>query len=745
MIDSITKRDGSVVEFSPEKLNKWAEWAGGIDVDWSSVVLEACRKCYSGCTTTDLHNAMIAACVDMETTQHLKMAGRLYIGALIKEVFGGLNKVLPVKQMYYKMVEEGLWASMSYSDSELDYLNTVINHSLDFEASLTEIKQITDKYAIVDRVSKQAKETPQFVYMRMAMGNMELMPPDRRMEDVVKLYTYLSQKKINAPTPFFINLGTPKKQYASCCVTTTLDTAPSLAASDHIAYMMTCASAGIGHHIKTRSRGSGVQNNKVVHLGKLPYYKVSQAIVGANLQSSRGGALTMHFNVLDPEIMDLLNLKNVQTVDQKRIKDIDYSFGFNAEFARKVAKNESWMLVDYSVSPELYESMYEGDQTNFVALYNKIESDESIPKVFVNARDVVLKALKEGVETGRMYLHRTDEMNRHTPFKDKIYSSNLCQEIALPTSGYSSVEDLYWYGDVQGEIGLCSLGAIVLGNTQEHEYEDVAYYTVLMIDNVIEIMDYPFLQLAYTAKRRRSIGVGLTNLAYDMANKGLKYSSLSGKRYIHKVAERHSYYLHKASLKLAKERGVCEWINKTKYPEGWLPIDTANKNIDEVVSQPLMCDWESLRKEIIANGGIRNSVLEAHMPVESSSLASGGVNGLYPIRALKVVKTSGNNKNLFLAPKAEELKWDYELAWDIPTKDMIDVYAVVQKFTGQAISADLYLKYGATAGDRKISARDLLEQFLYLTKMGLKTRYYVNSSTGVEEPESKCDAGGCTL
>ncbi len=745
MIESITKRDGSVVEFSPEKLNKWAEWAGGIDVDWSSVVLEACRKCYSGCTTTDLHNAMIAACVDMETTQHLKMAGRLYIGALIKEVFGGLDKVLSVKQMYYKMVEEGLWANMSYSDSELDYLNTIINHSLDFEASLTEIKQITDKYAIVDRVSKQAKETPQFVYMRMAMGNMELMPVERRMEDVVKLYTYLSQKKINAPTPFFINLGTPKKQYASCCVTTTLDTAPSLAASDHIAYMMTCASAGIGHHIKTRSRGSGVQNNKVVHLGKLPYYKVSQAVVGANLQSSRGGALTMHFNVLDPEIMDLLNLKNVQTVDQKRIKDIDYSFGFNAEFARKVAKNESWMLVDYAVSPELYESMYEGDQTNFVALYNKIESDESIPKVFVNARDVVLKALKEGVETGRMYLHRTDEMNRHTPFKDKIYSSNLCQEIALPTSGYSSVSDLYWYGDVQGEIGLCSLGAIVLGNTQEHEYEDVAYYTVLMIDNVIEIMDYPFLQLAYTAKRRRSIGVGLTNLAYDMANKGLKYSSLSGKRYIHKVAERHSYYLHKASLKLAEERGVCEWINKTKYPEGWLPIDTANKNIDEVVSQPLMYDWESLRKEIVANGGIRNSVLEAHMPVESSSLASGGVNGLYPIRALKVVKTSGNNKNLFLAPKAEELKWDYELAWDIPTRDMIDVYAVVQKFTGQAISADLYLKYGATAGDRKISARDLLEQFLYLTKMGLKTRYYVNSSTGVEEPESKCDAGGCTL
>ena len=139
-----------------------------------------------------------------------------------------------------------------------------------------------------------------------------------------------------------------------------------------------------------------------------------------------------------------------------------------------------------------------------------------------------------------------------------------CQEIALPTKGYNSVADLYQYTD-SGEIGLCSLGAIVAGNTTPEEWEDVAYYTVLMIDNVIEIMDYPLPQLEYTAKARRSIGVGITNLAYDMAKRGLQYTSRSGKRYIHRLAEMHSYYLHKASLRLAKERGVCSWINKTKY------------------------------------------------------------------------------------------------------------------------------------------------------------------------------------
>lgn len=86
----------------------------------------------------------------------------------------------------------------------------------------------------------------------------------------------------------------------------------------------------------------------------------------------------------------------------------------------------------------------------------------------------------------------------------------------------------------------------------------------------------------------------------------------------------------------------------------------------------------------------------------------------------------------------------YESAWDISTKDMIDVYAIVQKFTGQAISADLYIKYGTNTGDRNIGVRELLTNFLYLTKMGLKTRYYVNSSTAVEDQKG-CNSGGCTL
>jgi len=747
MIRQIRKRSGELVEFDPCRANQWAEWASGIGVDWSGIVLEATRKCFDGCTTQDFHNALVAACVDRETTAHLKMAGRLFIGDVYKRAFGDWRDIPTVPDMYVTMTNLGLWASMDYTLDELVECENFINHKLDLQATLTETKQITDKYAIVDRVDKKVYETPQFVYMRMALGNMEQMPKHRRMKDVEKLYTYLSQKKINPPTPFSINLGTPKKQYASCCVITTDDTAASLAAADHIAYMMTCASAGIGSHIKTRSKGDKVRGGSIQHMGKLPYYKMQQAAVAANLQSSRGGANTMHFNVLDPEIFDLLKLKNVQTVADKRIKDIDYSVGFNEFFARKVAKNEPWMLVSYGDAPILYEAMYKGDQSEFEWEYQSVDRNPDIPKQYVSARDIALTFLTEAVETGRLYEHNTGEINRHTPFYDTIYSSNLCQEIGLPTRGYKSVKDLYetspYYLDqVEGEIGLCSLAAIA-ASVPEDEYEDVAYYTCLMIDNVIEIMEYPFPQLAHTAQGRRSIGVGITNLAYAMAKAGLKYSSLEGKQFVHRLAERHSYWLHTAGLKLAVERGVCDY--SSKYNVGWLPIDTANREIDNVVNQPLLMDWEGLREDLRRIGGLRFSVLEAHMPCESSSAASGHTNSLYPIRAYKVIKTSGTNKNLFIAPDLDILKDQYELAWDIPTKDMIDIYAVVQKFTGQAISADLYIKYGKDK--REISSKQLLQEWLYRVKMGLKTRYYINSATGVEqqveEPEPACDA--CSL
>jgi ribonucleoside-diphosphate reductase alpha chain len=289
--------------------------------------------------------------------------------------------------------------------------------------SYPEIKQINDKYLIRDRVEERTLESPQFMYMGMAMANMKNMPKERRLQDVITLYHYLSDKKICAPTPFMTNLRTPKRGYASCAVYTTNDTASSLAAGDHIAYMMTCQSAGIGSHIKTRSKGDKVRGGTTIHQGKRPYYKMVESAVAANLQNSRGGSATMHVNVLDPEIEDIITWKSKKTNIKVRVDGIHYSIGYNRLFANKVKNNEDWMLVSYLDNPELYESMYEGDQEHFEALYNEYEKHGKYKKI--NARKLAMSILIQSQESGQVYLHRTDEINRHTPFVDKIYSSNL--------------------------------------------------------------------------------------------------------------------------------------------------------------------------------------------------------------------------------------------------------------------------------------------------------------------------------
>ena len=424
MLKLIKKRSGIIVNFEPNKLNKWAEWASNNNVDWSEVALKAYSKCFDGCTTKDLQQALIDACLEFQSTKHFKMAGRLLIGDIYKSAFGTI--VIPeLYDFYQKMVRLDLWEEMNYTKEEFEYLNSFIDHKKDLQLGYSEVKQLKDKYLITDRTTKKCFESPQFMFMGMALANMQNQPKERRLNDVIKLYQYLSDKKINAPTPFMSNLRTKHRGYASCCVYNTLDTAKSLAAGDHIAYMMTCASAGIGANVITRSKGDPVRNGTIEHQGKRGYYTMIQSAVKANLQNSRGGSATVHCTVLDPEIEDILSLKSVTTPTNLRIAGVDYSIGFNSYFIEKVQNNEQWMLVSLVNANELYSALYSNDIEKFKEEYSKyLNSDK--PKTLIDARSLANEILKQSIETGRIYLHMIDAMNTHTPFKEPIYLSNLC-------------------------------------------------------------------------------------------------------------------------------------------------------------------------------------------------------------------------------------------------------------------------------------------------------------------------------
>lgn len=300
-----------------------------------------------------------------------------------------------------------------------------------------------------------------------------------------------------------------------------------------------------------------------------------------------------------------------------------------------------------------------------------------------------------------------------------------CQEICLPTKEYGDIPALYEYAE-SGEVALCFLGAMVVGNIEsDEEYEEAVYQLCKFIDNTIDNAVYPFQSIEYTAKKRRSIGVGMTDVAHWMAKHGYKYDTEEGRNAVHRLAERHSYYLHKASVRLAKERGYCEWMDRTKYADNnpWLPIDTYNKNIDNHHSQDLCYDWESLRSDI-KQYGVRFSVHEAFMPVESSSAFTNSTNGVYPIREHQIFKKSPAGVVFFEAPEWQELKDNYQRAWDIDKFDMAKFYGIIQKFTGQSISADFYHDYGK---QKKVSGIEMIKLFLFAESIGMKTFYYMNS------------------
>lgn len=729
MLRFITKSNGKKEEFNPEKLRKWSEFADGSSrkVNWSEIELEAVSRGYDGMTSRELHSAMIDACIDKKTQAYSDMAGRLLLGQIYKQAHGGFNSIPTLLAFYHDMVSRGLWTKMDYTDREIEVLGKLVKHNKNLTYGYSVLRQMEDKYLVKNAVQGIVHESPQFLFMGLAMRAMEKQPKDRRIEDVKNLYTFTSDLKINLPSPYLTTIRTNIAGSASCCLFRADDTAQSQRIANTIAHEYTLNNAGIGVNISTRATGQGVKNNRIVHGGMLPYLRWMESSVGASKQASRGGSATVTFTCLEPDFDDLVRLKNPTTPANKRVDKLDYSIVVNNAFLRRAAQGKSWMLVSVDEAPELYEALYKSEE-EFEAVFDAV-SRRRIKKTVVQARDMLMEIIRQRAVTGRVYILFADNVNKHTPFLDLIYQSNLCQEIFLPTKAFQKMSDLDTGENLdESELALCFLSSLVAGRIKPEEYEKVAYYTVLTIDNIIEDMQYPFYHNELTAKARRSIGVGITNLAHYLAANGTNYSEEKGKVLIHELAERHYYWLAKASLRLGKEKGNAEWMHKTKWPQGWLPIDTYAPAVDKIADFKLQFDWEALRAEIVENGGIRNSVLTAIAPNESSSLVSNTTNGVYPVRDTMIFKQSQKGNVLFIAPDYDKLKDKYQIAWDTPGSDMAELYGILTKFMDQGISCDEYVDYTKTQ-DGKLSIKDEINFILMCAKFGVKSLYYMNSRT----------------
>ena len=724
----VLKRDGRKELLNYEKVNKVLEWAteGISSVSASDVAMNAKLQIYSGINTSDIHRVLIQSAADMiteDTPNYQFVASKLLNYLLRKEVFNTYTNFPRLKDFIRTNVDRGVYDSEVlnfYSDKDLDKIEGFIKHKRDEDLTYAGIQQLMDKYLVQHRKTGEQYETPQFMYMMISITLFAKYTGEDRMEKVKRFYELLSLQKISLPTPILAGVRTPNRQFSSCVLIDVADDLDSIGASGHAVLRYISNRAGIGLNFRLRAIGSEVNGGEKVHTGLIPFLKVFESSVKSCSQGGiRGGAATAHYPFWHKEIMEILVLKNNTGNELNRVRRMDHSIQLCRLFYRRFISKENITLFSPNDVTDLYEAFgYDNDK--FEELYLKYENDDTISKISIPSVELMNLLLQERLENGRIYIQNIDNANTHSGFIDKINMSNLCQEINLPTSPIYDVNS-----EKEGEIALCVLGAINLGTIKGFdELEEICEYTVRMLDYIIDIQDYPVVA-AKKMLKRRSLGVGVTNLAYWLAKNNLDYTNRSLVE-IDRLFEHIQFNLLKASNKLAKEYGKCEYFDRTKYSKGLLPIDHYSKSVDTIVSRELECDWESLRKDIL-EFGLRNSVVSAQMPCESSSVVSSSTNGIEAPRKLISVKKSKSGSPLpVVVPEISRLKNKYSFSWGFNNDDMNNVVAVIQKYFDQGISVNHYYDKKKYA-DGNIPLSEVAKDILTFYKLGGKQIYYANS------------------
>ena len=442
----------------------------------------------------------------------------------------------------------------------------------------------------------------------------------------------------------------------------------------------------------------------------------------------RGGAATIHFPLWHYEFESLVVLKNNKGTEFNRVRQMDYCFQINKTLYNRLVKRGDISFFSPSDVPGLYEAFC-ADQDEFERLYVKYEKDLSIRRKTLPAVEVFTMLMNERATTGRIYIQNIDLTNEHSPFDETvapIEQSNLCQEIALPSVPFEDVN-----GD-EGLISLCTLAAINWGNFEKPEdMENACDLAVRALDSLLDYQDYPVGHAKRATDLYRPLGVGIINLAYFLAKRGLRYDD-SALETMNEWTEAWSYYLLKSSVELAKEKGRCEGFENLKYAKGILPIDTYKRTVDELVSTDHKMDWEGLRADIAVHG-IRNATTMALMPAETSAQISNSTNGIEPPRSLVSIKASKDGILKQVVPEVGKLKNKYTLLWEMKDNTgYLKIVAVLQKYIDQSISANTSYN-PANYPNNKLSMKMLLGDILLAYKYGVKNLYYMNTNDGAGE------------
>ena len=393
----VLKRDGHSEQLNLDKVHKMTEEAceGLAGVSASQVEINSGIQFYDGIRTREIQEILVRSAsdlIDLDTPNYQYVAARLLLFGLYKQVFGYWKNGFPSVVDHLKSgSEKGIYDKDlidSYTQEEWVKINSWIDHDRDLLFTYAGLRQVVDKYLVQDRSTGEVYESPQFMYMLIAVTIFSKYPQETRLDYVKRYYQAISKHKINIPTPIMAGVRTPIRQFASCVLVDIDDTLDSIFSSDMAIGKYVAQRAGIGINAgRIRGINSKIRGGEVQHTGVVPFLKKFEATVRCCTQNGiRGGSATVHFPIWHQEIEDIIVLKNNKGTEDNRVRKLDYSVQISGLFYQRFIENSTITLFSPHNVPDLYDAF---GTDAFDELYVKYENDNSIPKKVVRAQELV--------------------------------------------------------------------------------------------------------------------------------------------------------------------------------------------------------------------------------------------------------------------------------------------------------------------------------------------------------------------
>lgn len=767
-------------QFSREQMREYiAQFTKGIEaeIDLDSILNQLEREVYDGISTKELSKLVtlvLRAKIELDPAySHIaarQLAARLYEEAIASDIKVGDKDFVKKYQDAFARNLTIAVAEKKLAPGILDFdmakIAAAIKPDRDDLFRYLGVETLNDRY-FIRAEDGHALETPQFMWMRVAMG-LALGEKEKEAR-AIEFYEVMSTLRFVPSTPTLFHAGTPHPQLSSCYLNVVEDDLNHIFKVFGDNAQLSKWAGGIGTAwSKLRATGALIKSAGITSQGTIPFLKIANDVtVAINRSGRRRGATCVYMENWHYDFLDFLELKKNTGDERRRAHDMNTASWVSDLFMKRVKEDGDWTLFSPDEAIDLTET-YGKEFEDLYVKYEKMAARGEI-RLFktMKAKELWKKHISTLFETGHPWVTFKDPSNLRSPqdHVGVVHNSNLCTEITLNTSAT--------------ETAVCNLGSV---NFAEHitsgafdtaKIRETVTIAMRMLDNVIDLNFYPTKEAQYSNMKHRPVGLGVMGFQDALYELGINFASEACVRFSDTSMEVVSHAAILASSELARERGAYESFSGSKWDRGILPVDTIkileeNRGISTGVDSQESLDWAPVR-ESIKKYGMRNSNCMAIAPTATISNIAGSIPGIEPIYKNIYVKSNisgdfiivnnalvvdlkkaglwdkdmldtikyndGSLQNIDAVPQA--IKDKYKETFEIDMKWLVKAAASRGKWIDQSQSLNIF--YAGTSG------KEVSDLYVYAWEMGVKTTYYLRSLGASQVEKSSINAAGTQI